>query len=193
MPGYHFAQRRARVPRSESFLSPPYAAVMSPVAFLLKPADSQLRDGTGQRGPVQCTVSSFETRPKGTLRFSLHFAWQRGCLVSEWSWQEKRKRALLESNPPGISCRRLIPMSAGEVALVAASPVFWALGVIGAGLSTSSKPHRDRSPDAFENSTPRAARPVRVLPRSRFAVVRTPPASNSPRPHAVGPGCNSAR
>ena len=145
------------------------------------------------RGALQCTVSSFETRPKGTLRFSLHFAWQRGCLVSEWSWQEKRKRALLESNPPGISCRRLIPMSAGEVALVAASPVFWALGVIGAGLSTSSKPHRDRSPDAFENSTPRAARPVRVLPRSRFAVVRTPPASNSPRPHAVGPGCNSAR
>ena len=144
-------------------------------------------------GTGECTVSSFETRPKGTLRFSLHFAWQRGCLVSEWSWQEKRKRALLESNPPGISCRRLIPMSAGEVALVAASPVFWTLGVIGAGLSTSSKPHRDRSPDAFENSTPRAARPVRVLPRSRFAVVRTPPASNSPRPHAVGPGCNSAR
>jgi len=172
-----FADRQRRVPLGSS-------------------GEAEEPKGTSRREPkgtAECTVSSFETRPKGTLRFSLHFAWQRGCLVSEWSWQEKRKRALLESNPPGISCRRLIPMSAGEVALVAASPVFWTLGVIGAGLSTSSKPHRDRSPDAFENSTPRAARPVRVLPRSRFAVVRTPPASNSPRPHAVGPGCNSAR
>jgi hypothetical protein len=66
------------------------------------------------RGSLQCIVSSFETRPKGTLRHSLRFPWQRDSLVSEWSWQEKRKRALLESNPPGISCRRLIPMSAGE-------------------------------------------------------------------------------
>jgi hypothetical protein len=33
-------------------------------------------------------------------------------------------RTLKESNPPGISCRRLIPMSAGEEIFVAASPVF---------------------------------------------------------------------
>jgi len=39
------------------------------------------------------------------------FVGQRGSSVSEWSRQEKRKRALLESNSPGISCRRLIPMS----------------------------------------------------------------------------------
>jgi integrase len=67
-----------------------------------------------ENGTLLCIVSSFETRPKGTLRHSLRFPWQRDSLVSEWSWQEKRKRALLESNPPGISCRRLIPMSAGE-------------------------------------------------------------------------------
>jgi hypothetical protein len=63
---------------------------------------------------VPCGVSIFETRQLGTLCSSLPFCWQRGAFVSEWSWQEKRKRALLESNPPGIFCRRLIPMSAGE-------------------------------------------------------------------------------
>src|SRR5215467_751743 len=63
-----------------------------------------------------CGVSSFETREVGTVRSSLRFCWQRGSSVPEWSWQEKRKRALPEGNPPGISCRRLIPMSPGEMA-----------------------------------------------------------------------------
>src|SRR3954447_15132099 len=65
-----------------------------------------------------CAVSSIETRELGTLRCSLRFCWQRESFLSEWSWQEKRKWALLESNPPGVSCRRLIPMSAGELACV---------------------------------------------------------------------------
>src|SRR5215467_4744797 len=69
-----------------------------------------------------CGVSSFETREVGTVRSSLRFCWQRGSSVPEWSWQEKRKRALPEGNPPGISCRRLIPMSAGEMVARAFSP-----------------------------------------------------------------------
>src|SRR5215467_13431911 len=64
---------------------------------------------------VPCAVSSFETQEVGTLRCSLRFCWLRESFVSEWSWQEKRKRALPEGNPPGISCRRLIPMSAGGI------------------------------------------------------------------------------
>src|SRR5215467_12402013 len=63
--------------------------------------------------PLICAVSTFETQQPGTPRRSLRFRWQRESSAAEWSWQEKRKRALLESIPPGISCRRLIPMSAG--------------------------------------------------------------------------------
>ena len=74
---------------------------------------------SAREGTDGCIVSSFETQPKGTLRHSLRFSWQRSPSVSEWFWQEKRKRVLLESNPPGIFRRRLIPMSAGEGALVA--------------------------------------------------------------------------
>src|SRR5215467_3039793 len=69
-----------------------------------------------------CGVSSFETREVGTVRSSLRFCWQRGSSVPEWSWQEKRKRALPEGNPPGISCRRLIPMSPGEMGARVFSP-----------------------------------------------------------------------
>src|SRR5215467_6849896 len=75
-----------------------------------------------------CGVSSFETREVGTVRSSLRFCWQRGSSVPEWSWQEKRKRALPEGNPPGISCRRLIPMSAGEITDVS-SPRFSVVGL----------------------------------------------------------------
>ncbi|MEK7995297.1 MAG: hypothetical protein AAB403_15955, partial [Planctomycetota bacterium] len=84
-----------------------------------------LLGGSGSRLTITFeTRTRFETQAKGTLRHSLHFSWQRDSSVSEWSWQKKRTRALLESNPPGVSCRRLIPMSAGEETFVAASPVF---------------------------------------------------------------------
>src|SRR5437763_1322176 len=61
-------------------------------------------------------------------------------------------------------------------------------------LHVCSERHRDRSPDASENSKPRLCLPPAMSWTRRCAVlVRTPPVRDSPRPRAAEHGCRTAR
>ena len=70
---------------------------------------------------------------------------EREPVVSEWAWRGKRRRALLESNPPRDTSLKLIPMSGRGGSGVCPGKIL-ALQTIGRDFPMPRKTHACRQP-----------------------------------------------